>query len=103
MPGRALMRAVSLVAFLMLLATSCAAPTVPSTPGGVQSAPTQEATLPSTPIPGASPIATAPASTPAPTDTPAPAIEAIYASVKLLNKVMQAERAAVRVEKTKAA
>ncbi len=37
------------------------------------------------------------------TDTPAPAIESVYALVKLLNKVMLVEHAAVRVEKTQAA
>jgi 2-dehydropantoate 2-reductase len=37
------------------------------------------------------------------TETPAPAIEAVYALVKLLNKVMLLEGAAVKVEKVKAA
>ena len=37
------------------------------------------------------------------TQTPAPAIEAVYALVKLLNKVIQAEGAGVRVEKARAA
>ena len=37
------------------------------------------------------------------TETPTPAIEAVYALVKLLNKVMLVEGGGVRVEKTKAA
>ena len=37
------------------------------------------------------------------TETPAPAVEAVYACVKLLNKVMQTEGGGVRVEKPKAA
>jgi ketopantoate reductase len=37
------------------------------------------------------------------TDTPAPAIEAIYACVKLLNKVMIQEGAGVSLHKVKAA
>ena len=36
------------------------------------------------------------------TNTPAPAIEAVYALVKLLNKVMLAEGGGVKVEKEKA-
>src|SRR3984893_3123160 len=37
------------------------------------------------------------------TETPAPAIEAVYACVKLLNRVMQTEGGGVRVDKPKAA
>jgi ketopantoate reductase len=37
------------------------------------------------------------------TETPAPAIEAVYALVKLLNKVMLLEGGGVKVEKSKAA
>ena len=37
------------------------------------------------------------------TETPAPAIEAVYALVKLLNRMMLLEGGGVRVEKSKAA
>jgi hypothetical protein len=37
------------------------------------------------------------------TETPAPAIEAVYALVKLLNKVMLLEGGGVKVAKSKAA